>query len=178
MKNYRKSITQNDLDELHNALPKLENLWGPHNIGGNGPVSEKPDNKCTIWLQLRNDKDWRRHNNNQGVVTFINIIEKYLSDIYKESKIKLGRVYIHRLRPGITIDRHKDVSDQPYFSVCNRYQFFINIPENITIESVPAPEENSFFWFNHHEWHYYKNNGTEPLIFWVIDVVPDTLELK
>ena len=177
MKNYKKSITQSDLDELHIALTKLEYLWGPHNTGGNGPLVDN-DNQCTIWLQHRDDKDWRRYDNNQSIATFISVIEKYLSDIYGNSKLKMGRVYIHRLRPGVSIRKHKDVNDQPYFSVCNRYQLFINIPENMTIESVPAPEENTFFWFNHHEWHHYKNNGTEPLIFCVIDVIPEFLELK
>jgi aspartyl/asparaginyl beta-hydroxylase (cupin superfamily) len=95
-----------------------------------------------------------------------------MSDFFNHRHLKIRRSYIHRIKPGKEIPKHVDDNDQPYFLVCKRYQLFINIPNNVIIESVPKAKENTFFWFDHNKFHYYKNNSNEDLIFCVVDTTP------
>jgi len=113
------------------------------------------------------DTNWLNYEN-AGVKTFVDIIYKYVLEF--NSNPTFGRVYLHRLHPGGIIPKHQDDNDQPYFSIIKRYQLFLNIPENIFIESEPLPLKNSILCFNHLKFHYYKNKSNEDLFFCVFDL--------
>jgi len=169
---FHQNLDPVDIVTLQNAIPLLEPLWGPHTQYGNGALainnSSMQPGDCTIWLHTRNiDSNWLNYTD-PGTKTFIDIISKYVSGF--KSNPQFGRAYIHRLKSGNIIPRHRDYNDQPYFSIIKRYQLFLDIPENVIIESSPPTTKNSVFWFDHNVEHYYENAGTENLIFCVFDL--------
>jgi hypothetical protein len=165
---FYKNLELNDVALLQNTIPLLESMWGPHEQHGNGILVNTNPRDCTIWMHTRNiDSSWLNYTD-PGTRIFIDVISKYVSEF--NSNPRFGRAYIHRLKPGNIIGRHRDYNDQPYFSTIKRYQLFLDIPENVIIESSPMPTKNSVFWFNHNVEHYYENAGTENLIFCVFDV--------
>jgi len=167
---FYKNLLPSDIAVLNNAIPLLSSAWGPHaypNCSG-GLLRLGSPQDCTIWAHSRIiDTDWLNYEN-EGVKTFVDIIYKYVLEF--NSNPKFGRMYLHRLHPGGIIPRHRDNSDQPYFSIIKRYQLFLNIPESIVIESAPLPSKNSILCFNHNEFHYYENKSNENLFFCVFDL--------
>lgn len=153
---------------LQDAIPLLEPIWGPHEQYGNGSLSIGKPQNCTIWIHTRHhDAQWLNYDN-PGAKSFIDVISKHVSEF--KSSAKFGRSYVYRLQPGCVIPRHRDINDQPYFSIVKRYQFFVQLPAGIVVESKPLPMRDTVFWFDHNVYHYYENKGTEDLIFCVFDV--------
>lgn len=147
-------------------------LWGPHNSLGNGKlVSDNPGK--TLWLRPKLGP-WRLTDIHE-IATLKNILSNYQKKlnpaIEEEVTHDFGRVYLHCLQPGQNISRHYDFNDQPYMSLLSRFHLYGNIADGNIIESVPPVEENCFMYFNHNEWHEYKNNSKDNLFFIVYDLI-------
>ena len=168
------TVDSNDIEVFHNSLPGLESLWGPHNVKP-WIIWTEIDGDLhpgqSIWLRHKNS-DWQ-HTDNPDVNIVISILKKYITGIYPTQEVDFGRVYLHRLKFNQYVWRHRDVNDPDYFATFKRYHLFTNIPDSVDIESSPSPLANTFFLFNHSEFHSYKNsNEIEDLIFCVVDVRP------
>lgn len=188
------TVDSNDIEVFHNSLPGLESLWALHNVNPEiiwTPIDGDLHPGQSIWLRHKNPvwqhtdtldvnivksimrhskSDWQ-HTDNPDVNTVISILKKYITGIYPTQEVEFGRVYLHRLKFNQFVWRHRDVNDPDYFATFKRYHLFTNIPDNVDIESSPSPLANTFFLFNHSEFHSYKNsNEIEDLIFCVVDV--------
>lgn len=161
-------IIVNQCFEILNTM----DVWGPHHSLGNGIlVSDNPGK--TLWLRPKFGP-WRLTDINE-CVTLKNMLSKYQKilnpEIQEGITHNFGRVYIHRMQPGQEIGRHYDFNDQPYMSLLSRFHLYGNISDGNIIESVPPVEENCFMYFNHNEWHEYKNYSKDNLFFIVYDLI-------
>ncbi len=169
------NLTTEDKDRVNQCFESLNNheeLWTNHEALGNGVlVSDNPGK--TIWLRSKSGP-WRLQDIKE-VSMLRAILSKYqkllMPEIQEEVSHRFGRVYVHRLKPGQLIGRHRDYNDQPYMSYLTRFQLYGNIAEGNTIEMVPAVQENSFLHFNHNEMHEYKNYSKDNLYFIVYDLI-------
>ena len=165
-----KTLTEDEVARMLGLIESLESSWGPHEKFGGSPLSRVNDSAGeTIWLHYREDGNWRKPDE-PSALELITVLESYRDMIMPHATF--GRAYIHRLKPGKTVTRHKDVYHPAYFSVVKRHQVYFDIPEKCEIESGSLIMKNSVVLFDHSSFHSYTNNGDRDLIFIVFDLLP------
>ena len=171
-----KSLGESEVKTWLTLIRDCESLWGPHNRFGGTPLIA-PDDYArageTIWLHRRDDDEWINYNSSSAN-QIVDILKSYRDDILPGARF--GRVYVHRLKPGKIVSRHRDVNDPKYFAVVKRHQVYFDIPESCEIESGSAIVSNSVVWFDHRAWHSYTNNSDRELIFVVFDLLDEPVE--
>lgn len=166
-------LDNDSVNIIRTSLIGLDDLWKDHEIFG-GIKLGKTNGGKTIWLHHRSRKsDWLTYND-----TNINLLIDFIKTIAIEfhNSHEFGRAYIHRLKPSQQVSPHVDAPYDPeYFSNVTRYQIFLDIPENVEIESTPMPAPNSLILFRNDILHSYYNNSTVDLIFIVFDIFNSTI---
>jgi hypothetical protein len=96
-------------------------------------------------------------------------IDTFLLGFCLSNKTRLGRTYIHRLKPNQHIDKHADVNE-PYFFNVARYQIYLNKPLGVRIvHDGPDIPAGQLMYFNLFEDHEYINDSNEDFYLLVFD---------
>lgn len=82
---------------------------------------------------------------------------------------RVGRCYMHRMKPGGVIPMHNDQAYQYFFDI-DRYQVFFDMPDGFVVQHKHQPLPNTVNWFDHRALHAYQNKSDQPVFFLVIDL--------
>jgi hypothetical protein len=117
----------------------------------------------TVWLHGLNG-NFLHVDNAKNIINFIDQFAKF------SGKQKIGRTYIHKLKPGQQIFKHKD-TDEEYFYQIDRYQIILDLPETVYIKQKGSSvSEFSLIYFNHLIQHAYSNDSDKDWYLIVFDL--------
>jgi len=95
----------------------------------------------------------------------------------------LGRCYFHRLTPGQQILRHNDSWVTQAMPIKHRMQMYLDIPDNSILILDGKSQDIGAYKYKLIDFalnldHYYKNNGSNPWIFLVFDILEDYAKIN
>lgn len=159
-----RKLTDIERHSIYQDLERIEDCFDLHS-----PNSEKymkygglRDGK-TVWLHGINGEFLHR-DKAENIINFIDQYAKLTEDR------KIGRAYIHKLKPSQQIYKHKDI-DEEYFYHIDRYQIILDLPKRIEIhQKGRIVSDFSLVYFNHFIQHAYSNKSDKNWYLIVFDL--------
>jgi hypothetical protein len=155
------------IETMLTEIKQADDLFNRHNINGGSPLHPDTEKQgSTIWLHTRElDSCWLR-------TDLFSYTCNFLKEFQSNINSRFSRVYVHKLQPGNCIVRHFDQNDQMFANPnFNRYQIWFKDVKNMYIESTPMPVDNCLMWFDHSQFHEYKNYSDRTIYFIVFDLI-------
>ncbi len=153
-------LTIEEIRNIRHEIAQSNHLFGNHADDDKYKRIGLLRSGVTVWLSKENEQTYN--------VESFPTIWKIIKEVAKDKKI--GRAYIHQLRPTNNIPLHTD-NYRTYYNAIDRYHVYLSIPTELEILHTGEPiEANSLMLFNHKGFHRYDNKSTQNTFFVVFDV--------
>ena len=159
MSNFIKYLSEDERQQLHTEISGFDDLYQSHYISKIQQMYAELREGRTVWL---------RTDTGDGLeYTKFPILYKIICYVCKNPN--LGRIYIHRLKPGDKIYKHKDT--ERYHSLIQRYHIYLELPDEVVIKyNGDKIDPWSVISFDHTEYHSYDNRSSNEIKFIVFDI--------